>query len=42
MKAWGYWKSDYANAKYASDTDPGIRSLPGRLPTMDSSLEGQS
>ena len=42
MKAWGYWKSDYANAKYVSDTDPSVRSLPGRLPTIDTALERHS
>ena len=29
-KSWGYWKDNYATAKFNMDTDPGVRSLPGR------------
>lgn len=34
-KPYGFWNSDSSNAKYRTNLDPGINSLPGRACTVD-------
>ncbi|CAK0773761.1 hypothetical protein CVIRNUC_004099 [Coccomyxa viridis] len=35
MKPFGFWNSDSTNAKYRTNLDPGVNSLPGRAKTLD-------
>ena len=32
MKPFGFWNSDSTNAKYRTNLDPGVNSLPGAFP----------